>query len=86
MTRDNILLSGLIGLKLQLECLWCIAVCRGVWPRRGGEWEGVVVGVRAHHRGESSTAAGQRGWLVKSGLWVAGGGGGRRYVGLDVLD
>jgi hypothetical protein len=44
-------------------------VCRRVWPRLGGKREGrrwVVVGVRAHNRGETFTVARQRGWLVES--------------------
>jgi hypothetical protein len=61
-------------------------VCRSVWPRLCGKREGcrsVVVGVRAHNRGESFTVARQRGVAgrVRYGLWLAKEGTGRRYVG-----
>jgi hypothetical protein len=49
--------------------LVCIAVCRGVWSRRGGKREGfrwVVFGVRTHNRGESFSVTKQRGWLIES--------------------
>jgi hypothetical protein len=26
--------------KIAVRMLGCITVCRGVWPQRGGEWEG----------------------------------------------
>jgi hypothetical protein len=89
---SKIWLRGLVGLKLQLECRGCIAVRRGVWPRRGGKrLEGgkcVVVGVRAHNSGGSFSVARRRVWLLESDMaYVARGKvGGRIYVVLDVLD
>jgi hypothetical protein len=75
---------------MQLECRWCVAVCREVWPRTGAKWVGswwIVIGVRAHNRGESSSLAKQRGWLlVRYGLLETGEGEDGRYVGLDELD
>jgi hypothetical protein len=34
---------GVGSFKIAIRILGCIGVCRGVWPRRGGEREGVGV-------------------------------------------